>query len=109
MKSTLFGLLIVSALAVPTVSFAQQTNGPVTRAEVKAQLVQLEKAGFDPAAQDDDYPHDIQAAEARVQAQQLAAQGTASDVGSSAAGSSQAGAGSVATPYVGSPSVDSGN
>jgi hypothetical protein len=109
MKSTLFGLLIVSALAVPTVSFAQQTNGPVTRAEVKAQLAQLEKAGFDPGAQDDDYPQDIQAAEARVQAQQLAAQGTVSDVGSSAGGSSQAGAGSAATPYVGSPSVDSGN
>lgn len=92
MKSTLFGLLLVSSLAIPTLSYAQQaTNAPLTRAEVKAQLIQLENVGYNPAVRDDNYPENIEAAEARVQAQQLAAQSTASDVGSSTAGSSQAG------------------
>ncbi|SOE95959.1 protein of unknown function [Burkholderia sp. D7] len=56
-------------LAAPAMSFAQQsTNEPVTRAQVRADLVQLENAGWRPSSQDAYYPSDIQAAEARVHA-----------------------------------------
>ena len=63
-------------LAAPAMSFAQQsTNEPVTRAQVRADLVQLENAGWRPSAQDAYYPNDIQAAEARVHAGDTAATG----------------------------------
>jgi hypothetical protein len=53
-------------LAAPAVSFAQTTDQPVTRAQVRADLIQLENAGWRPNSQDAYYPSDIQAAEARV-------------------------------------------
>jgi hypothetical protein len=63
-------LVLAAVLAVPAVSSFAQSNEPLTRAEVKAQLVQIEKAGYNPAANDDaTYPADIQAAEAKVAAQ----------------------------------------
>ncbi|SAL09284.1 purine nucleoside phosphorylase [Caballeronia udeis] len=66
-------LIVAAVLAVPAVSSFAQSNAPVTRAEVKAQLVQLEKAGYQPGRDDPTYPADIQAAEARVAAQNGAA------------------------------------
>ncbi|SAL47563.1 purine nucleoside phosphorylase [Caballeronia udeis] len=60
--------LLTAALIVPAVSFAQTSNGPVTRAQVRAELVQLENAGYRPATKQIHYPDEIQAAEARVQA-----------------------------------------
>jgi hypothetical protein len=63
--------IVVLALAstAPVVSFAQQSNAPLTRAQVYAQVVQIEKAGYDPrSAVIHHYPADIQAAEARVAA-----------------------------------------
>ncbi len=62
-------LIVAAVLAVPAVSSFAQSNAPVTRAEVRAQLVQLEKAGYQPGVNDPNYPADIQAAEARVAAQ----------------------------------------
>jgi len=64
MKALIYTTLAV-ALATPVISFAQ-TAEPVTRAEVRADLVQLENAGYRPVSQDATYPSDIQAAEARV-------------------------------------------
>jgi D-alanine-D-alanine ligase-like ATP-grasp enzyme len=61
-------VLLTAVLIVPAVSFAQTSNGPVTRAEVRAELVQLERAGYQPAAKQIHYPDEIQAAEQRVQA-----------------------------------------
>lgn len=61
--------LAVGTLATPVLSFAQ-SNAPVTRAEVRADLVRLEQAGYNPSLSDDaNYPADIQAAEAKVAAQ----------------------------------------
>ncbi|EIF34619.1 hypothetical protein BCh11DRAFT_02425 [Burkholderia sp. Ch1-1] len=61
--------LAAGALATPVLSFAQ-SNAPVTRAEVRADLVRLEQAGYNPSLADDaDYPAAIQAAEAKVAAQ----------------------------------------
>ncbi len=75
MKSLIQAVVVAAVLAIPAVSFAQstQSNQPLTRAEVKAQLIQIEKAGYNPAtANDYDYPANIQAAEARVAAQNTA-------------------------------------
>ena len=59
-KSLIPALLIASALAAPSFAFAQDSNAPVTRAEVRAQLIQLEQAGYRPAAKDNDYPQPLQ-------------------------------------------------
>jgi hypothetical protein len=66
-------LIVAAALIVPAVSSFAQSNARVTRAEVKAQLVQLEKTGYHPGRDDPHYPADIQTAEARVAAQNGAA------------------------------------
>lgn len=69
MKSLVQALVLATALAAPIASFAQ-SNLPVTRAQVRAELAQLVKAGYNPARGTDPYyPDDIQAAEARVAAQ----------------------------------------
>ena len=68
--------LVAATLAVPAISFAQSTTG-LSRADVQSQLVNLEKAGYQPSAGDNtQYPANIQAAEAAVAAQgpQAAAQ-----------------------------------
>ena len=44
-KFLISALVLSSALAAPAFAFAQN-NGPVTRAQVKAELIQLEKAGY---------------------------------------------------------------
>jgi len=87
MKSLIKAVALVAVFAAPVASFAQSEQ-PVTRAEVKAQLKQIEQAGYNPAvATDSTYPADIQAAEARVAAQNSGATG----YGSSTAGSSETG------------------
>ncbi|CAH2804985.1 MAG: hypothetical protein CBARDCOR_6217 [uncultured Caballeronia sp.] len=80
-------LVISSALAAPAFALAQ-SNGPVTRTQVKAELVQLEKAGYNPGGEDVNYPQDIQAAEQRVAEQQGIA---SSSYGSPAYGTSASG------------------
>jgi hypothetical protein len=86
-KSLISALVLSSALAAPAFAFAQN-NAPVTRAQVKAELIQLEKAGYNPGGEDVNYPQDIQAAEQRVAEQQSAA---SSSYGSSANGTSASG------------------
>jgi hypothetical protein len=61
-------IIVAAALAIPAVSFAQ-SNQALTRAEVKAQLVQVERAGYNPSMDRTTYPAEIQAAEAKVAAQ----------------------------------------
>ena len=101
-KSLIPAVVIVSALAAPTFAFAQSTdnNGPLTRAEVKAQLVQLEKAGYNPTADQTDYPANIQAAQARVDAQNGQA---ATSYGPSTSGTSATGVRSLARPAQNGP------
>jgi Domain of unknown function (DUF4148) len=84
MKSLIKTIAVAAVLAVPALSFAQSSQ-PVTRAQVRAELVQLEKAGYSPSnSSDTQYPATIQAAEAKVHADDSA-------VGGVADGSSQAG------------------
>jgi hypothetical protein len=75
LKSLIPAIALVSMIAAPAVSFAQ-SNAPVTRAQVRAELVQLEKAGYHVGEGDKtSYPAAIQAAEAKVAAQNDAASG----------------------------------
>ncbi|MGA7781616.1 MAG: DUF4148 domain-containing protein [Paraburkholderia sp.] len=86
MKSLIQAVVVAAALVAPAISFAQ-TNGPLTRAQVRAELVQLEQTGWRPASgADPRYPDDIEAAEAKV-----AAQNNATGVGGVVSGSSEAG------------------
>jgi len=62
-------LIAAGALASPVVSFAQ-SPAPLTRAEVRADLIRVEHAGFNPSTINaENYPADIQAAEARTTGQ----------------------------------------
>jgi hypothetical protein len=101
MKSLIKAVAIAAMLAAPIVSFAQ-SNEPVTRAQVRAELVQLEKAGYNPTAGDNaTYPVAIQAAEAKVVAEDASSNGNSlaradtenSGVGGTLAGTSASGAG----------------
>ncbi len=90
-------LIVAVAMVAPVAAFAQasQANQPLTRAQVQAELVQLEKAGYTPARNDLHYPDDIQAAQARVDAQNVQnAQNAGSAYGGVANGSSASGAAS---------------
>jgi hypothetical protein len=84
MKSLVQAVVIAAALAAPVAVFAQSSQS-LTRAEVRADMIQVEKAGFNPARSNpNEYPANIQAAEARVAAQNSA-------VGGVNSGSSQEG------------------
>ncbi|MFM0039268.1 DUF4148 domain-containing protein [Paraburkholderia strydomiana] len=90
MKTLISAVVVAAALVAPVASFAQ-SNQPVTRAQVRAELVQLEKAGYNPSNDNFAYPASIQAAQARVDAQNGTAQAANSGYGAPTAGTSQAG------------------
>ena len=72
--------------ATPAVT-ATQANPSLTRAEVRAQLVAIEQAGYQPyRGTDNSYPSDVQAAQARI-----SAQADTSGYGAATQGTSQAG------------------
>ena len=88
MKSLIQSVVIAAAFAAPVASFAQ-SSAPVTRAQVKADLVQFEQAGGRVnSSNDPNYPEDAQAAQARVNAQN----GTNEGFGGVHTGSSASGA-----------------
>jgi hypothetical protein len=91
MKALIYAALVAGVLTAPAISFAQDATAPLTRAEVRADLVRVEQAGYRPGADDVYYPADIQAAEARLHAQDVTAPRN-TDVGGASDGSSQAGA-----------------
>ncbi|OUL86039.1 DUF4148 domain-containing protein [Paraburkholderia hospita] len=87
MKALISAVVLAAAVAAPVASFAQSSQQPVTRAEVRADLARLEKAGYDPLSDRQNYPNNIQAAEARVHAEDA----NASGYGAQTNGTSQAG------------------
>ncbi|CAB3762223.1 DUF4148 domain-containing protein [Paraburkholderia humisilvae] len=69
MKTIATLLVTAAALTAPVLGFAQSADQGLTRAQVRAELVQLEQAGYNPlTAADARYPQDIQVAEANVAA-----------------------------------------
>jgi len=90
MKSLVQALAVSAVLATPFAAFAQ-SNAPLSRAEVRDALVQVEKAGYVPTSSTVNYPADIQAAQARVAQQQALAAADTSGTGRVAAGQEQSG------------------
>lgn len=114
MKSLIKAVAIAAVLAAPVASFAQSSQQPATRAEVKNELIQMEQAGYNPATSNDvTYPADAQAAEQRIQAQNPAVAQTQEPVantsgyGGAMSGSSQSGG--VLQPSSGPKSIYFGN
>lgn len=66
MKALVSAIFVSCALAAPVCAFAQSSDGPVTRAEVRADLQRVEQAGYRPGGSEINYPNDIQHAEAIV-------------------------------------------
>lgn len=98
-----FACVITAAVVIasPLTTFAQSTNQPVTRAQVKAELVQLENAGYRPSINDLYYPAKIQAAEAAVQKMNPASRsyGGAADTTDSGSKPAQIGTGAHSIYY----------
>ncbi|MGQ7935285.1 DUF4148 domain-containing protein [Paraburkholderia sp. D1E] len=89
MKSLIKAALLIAVIAAPVASFAQ-SNRPISRAQVNADLVQIESAGYNPRDWIH-YPENIQAAEARIAAQNDIVQASPTGYGAGIVGSSQAG------------------
>jgi len=104
MKSLIKAIVVSAIVSVPLASLAQ-SNQPLTRAQVRAKLIQLENAGYDPITSGDpDYPAKLQAAEARVAAQKTIAQVDTAGYGDpSAGGTSRSGSSAEVTVSTLSP------
>ncbi|AQV94273.1 DUF4148 domain-containing protein [Cupriavidus necator] len=89
MKSMINALIAASVVATPVVAFAEQSSAPVTRAQVRAELAQLQKAGYQAAAPGPYYPANLQTAMARVAGQSSIEKGAASKADPSAVGPSR--------------------
>ncbi|RQU16404.1 DUF4148 domain-containing protein [Burkholderia cenocepacia] len=92
MKTQLIAALLVAVSAsVAAPAFADAAV--VSRAQVRAELVQLEQAGYRPGrANDPHYPADLQAALTRIHASDaVAADASASGYGNDAAAATQSG------------------
>ncbi|WP_118178675.1 DUF4148 domain-containing protein [Paraburkholderia phosphatilytica] len=61
-------LIVAAVVAIPALSFAQ-TSQPVTRAQVRQELIDLEKAGYNPAGDQAQYPDNLEQAQAKLEAQ----------------------------------------
>jgi hypothetical protein len=97
MKTLVRVLVAACAIASPVLSFAQANDQPLTRAQVRADLVRWEQAGYRPGTGDEpNYPEQIQAVEAKVAAMERAsggvAVGGAPETGASQSGAPSAGA-----------------
>jgi len=89
MNTTVRLLALAVGFVVPALSFAQSSNAPTTRADVRSELSQLKRAGYKPNKVK--YPADIQAAEARTAAQTQSENVASRAVGGAPNGSAQAG------------------
>jgi hypothetical protein len=84
MKTLVHTVCAVAVIAVPIASLAQ-SEGALTRAQVQAELAQLQQAGFNPAnANTVDFPSSMQATDPRAADQ-------SSGYGPATSGSSQMG------------------
>jgi hypothetical protein len=105
MKTLFYAALVAGALAAPALSFAQEANAPMTRAEVQADLVRVEQAGYHPTSKDVHYPADIQVAEARLATPDATTHSDTS-LGGASIGSYQTG---TSTPVAGTRSIYRGH
>lgn len=88
MKTRQLPLFVAALLAgLPAATFAQASVAPLTRTQVREELVAIEHAGYWPNRSSPEYPADIQAAEARERAMKTAAPAPQADVGGVPGGS----------------------
>lgn len=88
-KPLISASLVAMTLVVQSLAVAQVTQ-PVTRAQLENELAQLREAGYRPSTDKNGYPYNIEAAQARLRAQNGVAntsygsteQGSASSSGS---------------------------
>jgi hypothetical protein len=102
MKSVIKAVAVAVVLGAPVASFAQ-SNQAVTRAQVRAELTQLEKAGWSARDSEIHYPQAIQAAEARVATRKDVAQADTDGYGGVISGRSQAGRATETVASIDSP------
>lgn len=93
MKSLICAAIATACSAAPAVVFAESSSS-ITREQVRAEIIDLQKVGYTPGtASDNDFPGNIQAAEARLAAQRAGAQkSTSRGYGPAMDGSAQSGA-----------------
>ena len=80
-------LALAAVIAFPAAGYAQESGSTITRAQVRAELVQLESVGYRPGRVSPNYPTDIQAAEAAVASHKGAGSIVGSGVGGAPSGS----------------------
>lgn len=85
MKALIKAAAVAIALAAPALSFAQSNNQPLTRAQVRADLERVVKAGYNPLDWVH-YPENIQAAEARIAEEDASRQAPAAQADTSGVG-----------------------
>ncbi|KVG17584.1 DUF4148 domain-containing protein [Burkholderia thailandensis] len=93
MKSFVYAAVAASILAAPLASFAQADQPPpLTREQVKSELMRLEQNGYKPESGETQYPANVQAASQRIQpAQQTLTHADTSGYGVQPAGASESG------------------
>ncbi|WP_206956746.1 DUF4148 domain-containing protein [Trinickia acidisoli] len=70
MNFSIKAAFVTAVALIPALAFAQ-SNGPLTREQVRAELVQLEKAGYNPLSDcSGDCPGSLRRAEAVIAQQQ---------------------------------------
>ena len=99
MKRILIASLLTAATALPFTVFAQSS---VTRAQVRAELVELQQAGYRGTTSDATYPSELLAAQQRVAARNVShADGPAdSGHGASVSGSTSSGSRTAPAPEI---------
>ena|SRR5689334_6921919 len=85
MKALIKAVAVAVVLAAPALSFAQANNQPLTRAQVRADLERVEKAGYNPLDWMH-YPENIQAAQARIAAEDATRQSASAQSDTSGVG-----------------------
>ena len=87
MQSPIRAIIATALIAAPVVVFAQ-SNAPITREQVRAEVIDLQKVGYSPGtASDFAFPGNIQAAEARLAALRAGAQSGTGGAAPAAGGS----------------------
>lgn len=67
MKSSANAAMLLVALSLPVAAIAQSST-PLTRAQVRQQVIDIENAGYNPSTSDSTaYPENIQAAQKRLE------------------------------------------
>ncbi|QCP53080.1 DUF4148 domain-containing protein [Trinickia violacea] len=104
MKRILIASLLTVATALPAAAFAQSG---LTRQQVRAELVELQQAGYRGTTSDATYPSELLAAEQRVAALHASQTGSVADSGYGAPASGSTSSGSRTAPAPAIPGLQS--